>query len=142
MELKGFTGRKKGLLDELKMNAVKLLLSIIEGTVDEKIYEKVSQSLGDFQVILQRMETLYYEFVTEELELPENATFDAVQKNLKSDSFDGQISEGFDIYDLLNQLGDVIQRDRERLINFENNVAYSFFKRNMGRIEVNIEGDI
>ena len=48
MELKGFTGRKKGLLDELKMNAVKLLLSIIEGTVDEKIYEKVSQSLGDF----------------------------------------------------------------------------------------------
>ena len=48
MELKGFTGRKKGLLDELKMNAVKLSLSIIEGTVDEKIYEKVSQSLGDF----------------------------------------------------------------------------------------------
>ena len=78
MELKGFTGRKKGLLDELKMNAVKLLLSIIEGTVDEKIYDKVSQSLGDFQVILQRMETLYYEFVTEELELPENASFDTV----------------------------------------------------------------
>ena len=78
MELKGFTGRKKGLLDELKMNAVKLLLSIIEGTVDEKIYEKVSQSLGDFQVILQRMETLYYEFVTEELELPENASGDNV----------------------------------------------------------------
>ena len=43
---------------------------------------------------------------------------------------------------MLNQLGDVIQRDRERLINFENNVAYSFFKRNTGRIEVNIEGDI
>ena len=78
MELKGFTGRKKGLLDELKMNAVKLLLSIIEGKVDEKIYEKVSQSLGDFQVILQRMETLYYEFVTEELELPENASLDTV----------------------------------------------------------------
>ena len=36
----------------------------------------------------------------------------------------------------------MIQRDRERLINFENNVAYSFFKRNTGRIEVNIEGDI
>ena len=44
----GFQGKKKSLLDELKMNAVKLLLSIIEGTVDEKIYEKVSQSLGDF----------------------------------------------------------------------------------------------
>ena len=30
------------------MNAVMLLLSIIEGTVDEKIYDKVSSSLGDF----------------------------------------------------------------------------------------------
>ena len=36
----------------------------------------------------------------------------------------------------------MIQRDRERLINFENNIAYSFFKTNTGRIEVNIEGDI
>lgn len=48
LAMKGFTGRKKPLLDQLKMNAVKLLLSIIEGTVDEKIYDKVSQSLGDF----------------------------------------------------------------------------------------------
>lgn len=52
MAIRGFTGSKKSLLDELKMNAVKLLLSMIEGTVDEKIYEKVSSSLGDFQVIL------------------------------------------------------------------------------------------
>ena len=85
----GFQGKKKSLLDELKMNAVKLLLSIIEGTVDEKIYEKVSQSLGDFQIILSRMETLYHEFVTEELGLPENSTLDRVQSMLKSDSFDG-----------------------------------------------------
>ena len=52
MAIKGFTGSKKCLLDQLKMNAVKLLLSMIEGTVDEKIYEKVSESLGDFQIIL------------------------------------------------------------------------------------------
>lgn len=142
LAIAGFLGRKKSLLDELKMNAVKLLLSIIEGSVDEKIYEKVSQSLGDFQIILSRMETLYYEFVTDELGLPENSTLDTIQSSLKSDSFDGQISEGFDIYDLLNQLSDVIQRDRERLIKFENNNAYSFFKKNTGKIEVNIEGDI
>ena len=48
MAIRGFTGQKKSLLDQLKMNAVKLLLSMIEGTVDEKIYEKVSESLGDF----------------------------------------------------------------------------------------------
>ena len=84
------------------MNAVKLLLSMIEGTVDEKIYEKVSDSLGDFKIILSRMETLYTEFMTEELGLPENSSLARVQSSLKSDSFDGQISEGFDIYDLLN----------------------------------------
>ena len=105
--MKGFIGRKKTLLDQLKMNAVKLLLSIIEGSVDEEIYEKVSQSLGDFDIVFQRMKTLYKEFV-DELGLPENSTLDRVISSLKSDSFDGQISEGFDIYNLLNQLGDVI----------------------------------
>lgn len=42
MAIKGFINKKKELLDQLKMNAVKLLLSIIEGSVDEQIYEKVS----------------------------------------------------------------------------------------------------
>ena len=35
MANKGFTGRAKSLLDQLKMNAVMLLLSIMEGPVDE-----------------------------------------------------------------------------------------------------------
>ena len=48
------------------------------------------------------METLYHEFVTEELCLPASSTLEKVQGSLKTDSFDGQISEGFDIYDLLN----------------------------------------
>ena len=33
-EIKGFVGKKKDLLDDLKMNSVKLLLSILEGPVD------------------------------------------------------------------------------------------------------------
>ena len=142
MANKGFVGDRKSLLDQLKMNAVMLLLSIIEGTVDEKIYDKVSSSLGDFQIILQRMETLYYEFVTEELGLPENSSLERVQACLQPDSFEGQISEGFDIFDLVNQLGDAIQRDKEKLQNFENNAAYSFFKTNTGKIEVNIDGEL
>ena len=63
-------------MDGVKMNAVKLLLSIIEGNVDEAIYDKVSMSLGDFKIILNRMETLYEEFVTEELGLPINTSLD------------------------------------------------------------------
>jgi hypothetical protein len=52
LERKGFTGNKKQLLDELKANAVSLLLSILEGPVDEEIYHKVSASLGDFQIVI------------------------------------------------------------------------------------------
>ena len=48
------------------------------------------------------METLYNEFVIEVLGLPQNTSLERVQNSLKSESFDGQISEGFDIYDLLN----------------------------------------
>ena len=36
----------------------------------------------------------------------------------------------------------MIQRDRERLARFENNAAYSFFKKNMGRIEIQMDGDL
>ena len=64
LERKGFDQKKKFLLDQLKMNSVKLLLSILEGPVDEGIYEKVSASLGDFIIVITRMETLYREFVT------------------------------------------------------------------------------
>ena len=54
------------------MNSVKLLLSILEGPVNESIYEQVSASLGDFLIVITRMETLYREFVSETLKLPEN----------------------------------------------------------------------
>jgi hypothetical protein len=47
-EIKGFVGNSKNLLDDLKSNSVKLLLSILEGPVDEEISDRVSSSLGDF----------------------------------------------------------------------------------------------
>ena len=36
----------------------------------------------------------------------------------------------------------MIPRDKEKLESFESNPAYSFFKQNTGKIEVNIDGDI
>ena len=143
LEKKGFDGHeRKQLLDTLKMNSVKLLLSILEGPVDEDIYEKVSASLGDFQIVIKRMETLYKEFVTETLELPESAKTSTVQSALRSETLDGNISEGFDIYSLLNQLGEVIENDKKKLENFEATESYKFYKKNSGKIEVNIDGDI
>jgi hypothetical protein len=48
LEIKGFGGNRKALLNDIKMNSVKLLLSILEGPVDVGISERISASLGDF----------------------------------------------------------------------------------------------
>jgi hypothetical protein len=59
MEVKGFGGPNKALLNGIKMNSVKLLLSILEGPVDKEISERISASLGDFKIVIQRMENIY-----------------------------------------------------------------------------------
>jgi hypothetical protein len=70
LEVKGFGGKRKTLLNDIKLNSVKLLLSILEGPVDEAISSRISASLGDFYVVIKRMESVYYQFVEEELGLP------------------------------------------------------------------------
>jgi hypothetical protein len=52
LEQKGFIGKNKGLLDAIKMNSVKLLLSILEGPVDVEISARISDSLGDFNIVI------------------------------------------------------------------------------------------
>jgi len=66
------------LLDEIKMNSVRLLLSIIEGPVDEAIYKRVSTSLGDFQIMMSRMQFVYNQFLEEKLSLPTDSSFQKV----------------------------------------------------------------
>jgi hypothetical protein len=64
--------------DSLKMSAIKLLLSLIEGSVDMEIYKQISDSLDDFNILLKRMEVIFGRFVTEKLELPDGATLDEI----------------------------------------------------------------
>jgi hypothetical protein len=60
LEAKGFGGKRKDLLNDIKMNSVKLLLSILEGPVDVGISARISASLGDYQIVIRRMESVYY----------------------------------------------------------------------------------
>ena len=48
LDMKGFGGKRITLMNDIKMNSVKLLLSILEGPVDEDISTRISASLGDF----------------------------------------------------------------------------------------------
>jgi hypothetical protein len=48
LEAKGFGGKRKEKLNTMKLNSVKLLLSILEGPIDPEISARISASLGDF----------------------------------------------------------------------------------------------
>ena len=73
--MKGFTTEAKlDLHDALKMSSVKLLLSIIEGSVDTDIYQQIADSLDDFVILNKRLEAIYYRFVEEELGLNPDTT--------------------------------------------------------------------
>ena len=61
------------------------------------------------------MLSLYEEFLTEELGLSVNSAPNVVQLKLDSDYNMDRIDEGFDIYSLLNLLGEVIERVKESL---------------------------
>ena len=84
------------------MNAIKLLLSIIEGPVDMEIYRQIADSLDDFQILINRMEIIYENFTKEDLGLPEAASLTDIIDALERDSFQGNITEGFNIFCLIS----------------------------------------
>jgi len=56
------------------MTAIKLLLSIIEGSVNIDIYRQIADSLDDFVILTYRMESIYEKFVKDDLNISENST--------------------------------------------------------------------
>jgi hypothetical protein len=84
------------------MSAIKLLLSLIEGSVDMDIYRQIADSLDDFMILIKRMTIIFDTFIVEDLELPQESSVELVNKSLKRDSFLGNIVEGFDIFTLIN----------------------------------------
>lgn len=69
MKIKGFQGEKVALLDGLKSKSVKLLLSIIEGPIDQEIMRALTISLDDFVVVFERINYVFLEFVKNVLNL-------------------------------------------------------------------------
>jgi hypothetical protein len=125
-------------INETKQGIVTLLLSLLEGTPDSDIINRMSQSL-DFTLMKERMAEVYTEFIIslmkiknpkEDLVLSMSITY--VDKYLKQDSFDENLQEGFDIYILLNDLADNSVMARENLdesqFTLEQKRAYDFFE--------------
>lgn len=55
--MRGFTtAGKTSIHDELKMSAIKLLLSIIEGSIELPVYRQIADSMDDFSILTKRLE--------------------------------------------------------------------------------------
>ena len=147
MRQKGFDPDFSEPVDELKMKAVNLLLSLIEGSPETDIIKRMTQSLDNFQIVFQRMQIVYERFLREELGLKqENPSLDFVNRSLTRKSFDTFIKEGFDLYILVNCLADNYPEAKNRLKSSEFEpkqfVAYEFFQDHTGRIEVLIKDQL
>ena len=87
--MRGFTtALKRSFHDELKMQAIKLLLSIIEGSIELPVYRQIADSMDDFIILQRRMQQIYKSFVSDELQLdPEKASVATVNAHLRKESF-------------------------------------------------------
>lgn len=91
LKIKGFINEKVELLDGLKQKSVKLLLSIIEGPIDNEIMRAITISLDDFLVVFERIGYVFNKFITENLNLkPEEITLEDIMDELNKDSFDDE----------------------------------------------------
>lgn len=61
--MKGFVGDSADLINELKSKAVILMNAIIEGPIDQEIMKNMIISLDDFQLIFERLNHVFLDFV-------------------------------------------------------------------------------
>lgn len=139
---KGFDSvEKEENISELKSKTVNFLLSLLEGDVDKEILKRMTDAL-DFNGIKQRMSEVFYYFVEEELGIIDRIGLDIgiINSKLKKNSFEGRISEGFNLYCLMIKLADDYKPARKYVqkASFDDIqwLAFNFFKMHTGRIEV------
>ena len=127
------------------MQATNLLNSLIEGAADNDIYQKLATSFDDFLILTRRMQYVYERFLTEVLGVGTAPAADAkaretrvelIQGSLNKDSFRNNVKEGFDIYNLINQLALSLPEVLDALKDFTKSEAYQFFRFNTGNVEI------
>lgn len=140
------------MINETKQKLVTLLLSLLEGSADPDIISRMSVSL-DFLMLKDRMYQVYRNFVTDlkELNDPTDDTIvsysiGSINSDMKLDSLEGLVLEGFDIYILFQSLAANSKVTRAHLEDAEftqtQKAAYDFFKYHTGRIEVNVNNEL
>ena len=140
------------MINETKHKLVILLLSLLEGAPDVGIINRMGISL-DFLLLKDRMYQVYRKFIIDIKELSNPSDTDivnyeirSINSDLKLDSFESNVLEGFDIYILFQSLSANSKIARKHLEDSEftntQKAAYDFFKFHTGRIEVNVNDEL
>jgi len=152
MKSKGFdfnNAEHLEIINETKQKLVTLLVALLEGIPENYVINKMSQSL-DFTLIKDRMYYVYKNFVIELMNIKNpidetiiNLPITTVNNNLKLNSFEGAVLEGFDIHALLEILKVYSKNSRhnsdELRFTASQKQANNFFAAHTGRIEVNVK---
>jgi hypothetical protein len=131
-------------IGKLSAATVVFLLALLDGDTDVDTLSRISTTLN-FKLIKERMFQVFARFVEDVLKLNvAEVTLEKIRDRLQKDSFKGSIEEGFNLCILLNKIADHYPAARAHIkkpsFTKEEFFAYKFFKRNVGRIEVVVEG--
>ena len=105
-EAAGFSNEESEQIDEIKMSVVQLMVSSIEGHPDIELVRGVTLALDNFSVAFSRMKIVYERFVVEVMGMKKESTAQQVNSILFRGVFDSFVSEGFNLYILVNKLAD------------------------------------
>jgi hypothetical protein len=140
---RGFDMQNREHIDittELFNKTIKLLLSIIEFNMDEKVVNYMGTNI-EFRFLIQRIKIIYQEFA-------ESLGASPYESNLiwkvKDKVFDEKIKLGFNIFFFIKMIDDATHLYNEQIIDLEDleKMAFSFLKENSGQLEVNFHGSI
>lgn len=128
-------GLKSEAQSQLKAKTVTLLLSLLEGETDLVLCRQIAERL-DVSMCKRRMLAVFGTFATSQ-----GLQVKPVTKQLKKDSFQGCLAEGFELFALLSKLDDLdLLSGLQDFGSGEEKVAFQFFASHTARIEVVTEG--
>lgn len=95
-----------------------MLTSLLEGEIDIDIMNRMAFSL-DFFVMKDRMLSVFTQFAQEVLDVEDidmkELSLNKLIKRLKKESFEGTVSEAFEIYILMHSLADSNEEAKQNI---------------------------
>lgn len=150
-ESRGFTSDTSPFLDNLILQNIKMLYSLMEANQDESLYENIGSNIS-FDTLISKLVLQFKDIFkgvfkeTGSKQVKNISSYAShLEKEVKKIKFFGEeIEEAFNIFFFIRTINDRTQVYKEKikeLTGFEL-MAYSFFEKHSAHIEIVFKGDI